>query len=389
MALSKITNLSITDDAVRTVGIQDAAVTTAKTSGVPTLFLPTANPLIINGDMAVAQRGTSVTGASSSGYKAIDRYRHTISIGTWTITQSTDSPSDEGFGYSMKMDCTTAEASPGSTDALAFSQKIEGQNLQLIKKGTSNAEKLTLAFWVKCTKTGTACVNLYDVDNNRMTGQQFTVDATDTWEKKILTFAGDTTGALGNDNGDSLRCEIWLDAGSAYKTGATPTSWETLNTADYFAGCDLDLGDSTSNDIYITGLQLESGEYTSSTIPPFRHESYGDNLRRCQRYYETQTGFYWFGFQSGTNVTHDAMASCKVEKRDTPSGTYSGSVVNYYPNTGGGNDETNNITAITIGDKNGSTFVGMQTEADAPTDAGYWPVYADARNAVLNWDAEL
>jgi hypothetical protein len=42
--------------------------------------------------------------------------------------------------------------------------------------------------------------------------------------------------------------------------------------------------DNTSNELYITGVQLEIGEYTSSTIPPFQHESFGDNLSRCHRY---------------------------------------------------------------------------------------------------------
>jgi hypothetical protein len=43
--------------------------------------------------------------------------------------------------------------------------------------------------------------------------------------------------------------------------------------------------DNTSNELYITGIQLEVGEYTSSTLPPFQHETYGDNLARCQRYF--------------------------------------------------------------------------------------------------------
>ena len=242
--------------------------------------------IIINGDMSIAQRG-DVTGANSSGYKAIDRYRHTISIATWSISQSTDVPSGQGFAKSMKMDCTTAEASPGSTDALAFVQKIEGQNLQYLKKGTSSAESLTVSFWVKSNKTGTAQVNLFDEDNTRIIGKQWSISSADTWEKKTLTFDGDTSGALGNDNGSSLRCEIWLDAGSAYKTGATPTSWESLNTADYFAGGTLNLGDNTANEIYITGLQMEVG----TTASDFEFLPHDVNLERCQRYFETNMSY--------------------------------------------------------------------------------------------------
>ena len=142
-----------------------------------------------------------------------------------------------------------------------------------------------------------------------MIGQQYTDNATNTWEKKVLSFNADTSGALGNDNGSSLRLEIWLDAGSSYKSGATPTSWESLNTADYFAGGTLNLGDNTSNDIYITGVQLEVGEFTSSTIPPFQHESFGDNLARCQRYYYKTSAVANMPFASGVcNGTTNARA---------------------------------------------------------------------------------
>ena len=335
----------VSADAVTTAKINDGAVTSSKiASGVVPTLRPNAQAIIINGDCSISQRGTSVSSANSSGYKAIDRYRHTISIGTWTISQSTDSPSDEGFGYSMKMDCTTAEASPGSTDALAFVQKIEGQDLQLLKKGTSNAEKLTVAFWVKCTKTGTAQVNLVDEDNTRMIGQQFTVNATNTWEKKVLSFNADTSGALGNDNGSSLRLEIWLDAGSSYKSGATPTSWESLNTADYFAGGTLNLGDNTSNDIYITGIQLEVGEFSSATLPNFQHESFGDNLARCQRYcqvYKTESAY---GMMSPAGVSNTTTAfgifTFPTYMRTIPSLSTSGSFGLY---SGDGGDSVSSI----------------------------------------------
>jgi hypothetical protein len=50
---------------------------------------------------------------------------------------------------------------------LCLEQSIEGQNLQYLKKGTANAESLTLSFWVKSTKTGTFICELQDVDNTR------------------------------------------------------------------------------------------------------------------------------------------------------------------------------------------------------------------------------
>jgi len=252
-----------------------------------TNFRPNVNPLIINGDMAVAQRSTSVTGITGSGYQTIDRYRTGFSgtLGTWTQSQSTDVPTGKGFANSFKMDCTTADASPAVGDRLSIRYNFEGQDLQVLKKGTSDAEKITLAFWVKSTKTGVHIINIVDQDNTRNISKSYTVGSSNTWEQVVLNFDGDTTGTLGDDNGQSLYIEFYLGAGTNYTSGTLATSWEAVNNTDVAVG-QVNLADSTSNDFLFTGIQLEVGEYTSATLPPFQHESYGDNLARCQRYYE-------------------------------------------------------------------------------------------------------
>jgi hypothetical protein len=245
-----------------------------------------AQPLIINGDMAVAQRATSTSSITSDGFHTLDRFQtHISSLGTWTQSQDTDVPSGQGFANSLKMDCTTADASPSAGDFCIIRTKFEGQDLQLFKKGTSNAEKFTLAFWVKSSKTGTHIVELFDIDNSRTVSQAYTISSADTWEKKVVNFPADTTGAFGDDNGRSLDIQFWLGTGTTYSSGTLQTTWAGQTNANRAVG-QVNLADSTSNNWYITGLQLEVGEYTSSTLPPFQHESYEDNLQRCQRYYE-------------------------------------------------------------------------------------------------------
>ena len=188
MATSKITNLSILDDAVRTAGIQDAAVTTAKTSGVPTLFRPNAQALIINGDMAVAQRGTSFT---ANGYN-LDRFTFDESTdGAVTVTQDSTVPSGQGFGKSVKFDVTTADGTIGADQYCQWTQFFEGQNLQLLKYGTSSAENLTLAFWVRSNKTGTYCMRFVKEAGGETRYEcpiEYSISSADTWEKKIINF---------------------------------------------------------------------------------------------------------------------------------------------------------------------------------------------------------
>jgi uncharacterized membrane-anchored protein len=99
----------------------------------------------------------------------------------------------------------TADASPGAGDYVFLNYNIEGQNLQYLKKGTANAESLTLSFWTKSNKTGTYIAELNDFDNTRQISKAYTINASNTWEKKTITYAGDTTGTLDNDNNTSLR----------------------------------------------------------------------------------------------------------------------------------------------------------------------------------------
>ena len=238
--------------------------------------------IVINGDMSQSQRSTSVSSITGSGYNTVDRWHIVLSsLGTWTQSQSTDVPTGQGFSTSLKMDCTTADASPGSGDFLFLNQKVEGQNIQYLKKGTSSAQSTTLSFWVKSNKTGTYICELDDNDNTRNINKSYTISSADTWEKKEITFAGDTTGAFGNDNANSLQIIWWLGAGSNYTSGTLNNAWESTTNANRAVG-QVNLADSTSNEWYVTGVQLEVGE----TASDFEFLPVDINLERCQRYYQ-------------------------------------------------------------------------------------------------------
>jgi hypothetical protein len=179
------------------------------------------------------------------------------------------------------MDCTTADASPAAGDYLIFAQKMEGQNLQHLLKGTSSAKKITVSFWVKSNKTGTYIVRILDEDNTRHICKSYTISSASTWQKVELTFDGDTTGTLDNDNASSLRIQWWLGTGSTYSSGTLATSWESVTNANMAVG-QVNLADSTSNEWYITGVQLEVG----SKATDFEFEPYETVLRKCLRYFE-------------------------------------------------------------------------------------------------------
>ena len=234
--------------------------------------------IIINGDMSIAQRGTSSTNVST-GYHTVDRFQLTRGAGALNVSQETDAPTGQGFAKSFKV-IDTSGSSPGASDTNIFLQRIEGQNLQYLKKGTSSAESLTLSFWIKAKVTGTYIVELYDSDNTRQISKTYTVSSSETWEKKTITFAGDTTGTLDNDNAVSLALQFWFTAGSNFTSGTLNTSWNSATNANRAVGLTNALA-SANDYVQITGVQLEAG----TTASDFEFLPHDVNLERCQRYF--------------------------------------------------------------------------------------------------------
>ena len=189
--------------------------------------------LIINGDMQIAQRGTSATGKTTSSYYTVDRFKEEIiSAGTWTFTQDTDVPTGQGFSNSLKFDCTIANASLGASSLIRMSHRIEAQHLQHLKFGTSSAESLTLSFWVKSNKTGTCSILFYQPDAQRMLVKTYTINSSGTWEKKTLTIVGDTAGVIDNNNGGGLELYWQFGAGSNRTSGTVSDSWSLICSSE-------------------------------------------------------------------------------------------------------------------------------------------------------------
>jgi len=367
---------------------------TTEITGTNNVQRPNVQPLWMNGDFAVSQRASSATSLTASGFHTVDRYRMGYTdAGTWTQTQESLTTGDaytDGFSNSIKMDCTTAKASLASNTELWIEERFEGQDLQLLKKGTANAEKLTIGFWVKATKTGTYILSIYDNDNTRQCSQSYTVSSGDTWEYKVVNFPADTTGVLGNDNAASFRIFFFIAMGTNYTSGTLATTWAAFANANQAVG-QVNGADSTSNNFEITGVQMEVGEYTSSTIPPFQHESYGDNLRRCLRYFEMMAdgrqdadAIIALGFVYQTNVI--SLAYQWHPKRATPSISQA-SGTNYfrYQRDGG----TEDFDSIKIYIPNANTGLIYSDDAFTGTDDENGWVQINNSSAYVALNSEL
>ena len=247
--------------------------------------------IIINGAMTVAQRGNgTATDTGNAGYyHTADRMFNFDNCVNANFTRETTNgvlgtesgnTFKDAFPYSWKFASNGTVSPIPAGDRVIFIYKMEGQDVQHLAKGTANAQPVTLSFWVKSTQTGNHQVNLVDNTNTRQIGAVYSVSSAGTWEKKIITFAGDTTGALANSNANALSIEWWLTAGSNYTSGAVPTSWETNAAGDRAVEQQNYVGGS-GRTWQITGIQLELG----SSATPFEHRSYAEELARCQRYY--------------------------------------------------------------------------------------------------------
>ena len=236
--------------------------------------------LVINGAMNVSQRGTSHAAVANAAF-TLDRFSFSHSQdGAFTVTQDSSSP--DGFANSLKLDVTTADDSLGTSQYLIMEHKIEAQNLQHLQFGTSSAKNITLSFHVKSNKTGTYGVTIIHEDNSSvMANLTYTIDSADTWEQKSLTFTGDTTGAINDDNGVGFKMGFTLAVGSQWTSGDTSASFRTFANGNYGAGQTVNILDNTSNEWYITGVQLEVGQNATT----FEHEPYERTLKKCERYY--------------------------------------------------------------------------------------------------------
>jgi len=383
MAIDKITTAAITDG---TITSSDLAAGTVQNQSA-------FKNIIINGDMSIAQRATSVTGVGNgdNSCHTVDRlsfYEEGGTSGEFTMSQENDVPTGQGFAKSTKLDCTTADASLAATEVIALEYKFEGQMLQYLKKGTSNAESLTLSFWVKTNKTGTYVANFYDNDNNRHTSQNYTVSSANTWEKKIITFAPDTSGTLTNDNTLALAMYFILGAGTSYTSGSAATAWETFsgNADNWCGGQNVNLLDNTSNEFYITGVQLEAG----TTASDFEFLPFDVNEERCKRYYQLiasgvsdrsiATGVYYTSSRVFGNIFLTKIMRVRPSL-DLVSGT------NYYVTYS--SSAADQINDFALDNSASDLIISIQNQSSSGTQGYAGMIRTNNSSAFLGVDAEL
>ena len=229
--------------------------------------------------MSISQRyGTTATTPAHEDY-IIDRWEsHLNQSGKFSVQQVEDAPSGEGVGkYSAKITSLSAYTIQAN-DFFVYNQNIEGSNIDYLQFGTSSAKTITISFYVKSSLTGTFSLAVRNSAYNRSQVQEYTISSANTWERKTLTFTGDTSGTWLTTNGTGMRLSWGLGGGSSYHISSTGT-W--LGVDDWTTSGSTSVVSTNAATWYITGVQMEIG--TQAT--PFEYRTVGEELSLCQRYY--------------------------------------------------------------------------------------------------------
>ena len=344
--VNKIEHTSTTDGGV---SIDSSGnVTLPANTKVGTQNLPSAGPLsnrnlVINGAMRVAQRGTSST---VSTYGAVDRFRpsfNNVGVTQSQETLSSGDPYNEGFRYFNRYS-NTSVSSAASTYIEIFT-KIEAQDIA--GSGwdySSTSSYITISFWVRSSLAGTYYSVLRSLDGtNKYYSKAFTLSA-NTWSKVTYSAPGHSDLAFANDNGEGLRVHVIPYYGTDYTDNSVSTdTWFTLSGGNHMPDYLQNWANTASATFDITGVQLEVG----AVATPFEHRSYGDELARCQRYYQQIDGtsaytLYGAG-RAGSATNFRVPVFLRTTMRAVPTIGSSGN----FTATGGGDVTTISITHST------------------------------------------
>ena len=241
----------------------------------------------VNGAMTISQKGTSVSGNAYNGYPLVTdmvNYRRTggWSGTTWTVSNIAQTPTTLSpfTNFTRWTQAGTVQNAPNDTST-KLQYGIEGQDMAHAMWGQSSAKPCTLSFYVRSSQTGTFCIWVANSNTNYNYIIEYTISAANTWQRVTHTIPGPTSGTFNINNTAAIKFYFIIAGHAASSTygGGTKNVWNTSGrwTSNQSTAVSANAGATWD----ITGIQFEVGDTATS----FEYRSFGDELRRCQRYY--------------------------------------------------------------------------------------------------------
>tara|TARA_R100000742_G_C4262528_1_gene80349 strand:- start:104 stop:1111 length:1008 start_codon:yes stop_codon:yes gene_type:complete len=240
--------------------------------------------------MLISQRGTSFTATGEE--NTLDRWQHTVGSGfTFDTTTTQDSSAPDGFSKSLKITPDGTSTPTGSANGY-ITYKVEANDCNRFASGTSSAKKYVLSFYAKTASQNNGHKYTVQIKKQNSGGtfyhQNVLFTITSSWQRFTVAFSADTSNNIITGNGIGIMLEWHLVSGPD-DFGSQVTTW-TSGGGNKVVTNQSNFMDNTSNEFYLTGVQLEASD--SDVATDFEHRSYAEELLRCQRYYfEVKNGF--------------------------------------------------------------------------------------------------
>ena len=358
------------------------------------------NPIVINGDLGISQWGQNNTltglGDSDEGYVIHDRLRHTLDAGAGRYTAANLAITDlSGFSQCLHLTCTTAEASLATAGSIfSLDYRVEAFDIASLLNwsDTSNdtsAKYITVSFYMKTNKAFKFTTGFINSDHNRTIRKEFTT-STD-WTRHVLTFPPDIGNSPNSDFGEGLRWRTTISAGSDFTSGTLATNWESTTSANsHTSNTPNNFFDHTDNDIKITGLQIEIGQYDSDTIPDFQKTDVALERRRCDRYCQLLAHAQ---DQTIGNISSYTNSDIRVDPcfygtfRNTPTFRQNNGTNDLRFDRDNSFDQFDGFSGVLYGHKQGITLRG--TTGVSSSQGKYGMLYGGASTTRVLMDAEL
>ena len=345
--------------------------------------------LVINGDMRIAQRGTSFTTAASGDYAA-DRWMYERSSNAVvTISQRNVWNNGPYWAHSIKVETTTARSSTANTNFQQFLYKIEANDFGRFRFGTAQAKPFTFSFWVKSNKTGDFPASFQNSNGTRVFPIKYTINQADTWEKKVIVVPGDKNGSWNlYTNAIGIRFTLMWSMGSNFTDG-TEGAWAATTGYADLTTCAGDQMDVVGATLEFAHVQLEEGKNATD----FEHRSYGEEFALCQRYYQKniQTSGQYTAIFTGSNYSSNTVYGAyhlQTPMRTSPT-SMGYSNLNHFSiiNTNGSTNP--NPTALGIDNGSGTQTLRLYATATGLTAGQGAFVQMNNTSAYIDFSAEL
>ena len=338
--------------------------------------------LIINGDMTVAQRGTSFSPTGTEQPYTIDRYQHVATSGvSWDATVTQNSSAPDGFTKSYKVTPDATNTPTGGGNAV-IRQTLEGQTLQNLAYGTSSAKQVTVSFYAKSGSQNNGHQYTFQLRHFATDTTKRSINApfiiTSSFQRFTFTFDGDTAVDIINTRTRGLEL-TWILSSGPNDIVSQHTSWTTIGLFTAVTG-QSNFNDNTSNEFYLTGVQLEVGPNATE----FEHRLTGEELALCQRYYFKTTNAKGTVYENASSTTNVGLGvDFPVQMRATPTVTLPTSVSSNVHNFGAGDN------SYTGGGQYGSNVDGANFYMTGGTSRNSGTYSVLNTNAYVTFDAEI